>query len=341
MIFIKTEANEKVGGGHLGRSFSLAVEFVNRGYKVNIILSNTPTRIINAYKHKDISFQFISDNDKYNLNSYLSFIPAQSTIIFDNDDNKYYSGKLIRGLREFGIRTVCFTISDKGFIETDFLINPNIISLSQSYHTAPHTILLLGPEYMIFNKLYRGIKVEKTYKKHYGFSLMITFGNADVCDLTILFLKVLASKKFSFSKVYVIVGKLVSNLSEISKLSEKAKENNVEVLYNTEDLRAFYANVDAIITSGGMSMWEGIVFALPAIVFASSNRELEYVDYMMKQKFIYKFGDFRALPDTNCIAALLNEIPDKIKDKDKLQINQLIEKVDTNGIYNIIDRLIE
>ena len=142
MIFFKSEANSHVGAGHLQRSITLAREFLSHGIESSFIFAESPPSSINKVVGEGFKNFRIEKELQYNYREYLKIIPPYSLIVFDTDDYFFYSGEIINELREHNIKTACFSISDKHYISTDLLINPNIISRILNYSEKSFKIFL-------------------------------------------------------------------------------------------------------------------------------------------------------------------------------------------------------
>jgi spore coat polysaccharide biosynthesis predicted glycosyltransferase SpsG len=293
--------------------------------------------VINQLKINNHRVFHIRKEKEFDATEYLQYVKQDSLIIFDTDNPKFYSGLLINELRENGIKTACFSISDLHCITTDFLINPNIISETHNYKTAPYTKKLLGPEYFIFREEFR--KQGKCQKKmvQRPYKLLLIFGSADVLRLTKYFLTLLNDLKEFICQVNIVVGRLNPDINEIKEITGQV-EIDIKLYIDTKEIEKIYKASDLAITSAGASMWEMALYNIYQLVIASSPRELIYTNYLHKLNYIYKLSDCNSLPSPKEMNSILLNI---FKKEAFININtqDFCKKVNPEGIYKLRNQL--
>ncbi|MBN2165260.1 MAG: hypothetical protein JW717_03185 [Marinilabiliaceae bacterium] len=339
IIFIKAEANEKIGGGHIYRSLSLARKIRDRGINVKFIFSDSPFKIQNKVINEGFEIIILDNGQQLNPEEYIKHIPQKSLILFDTDDYNFYSGHLIDELRKHFVKTACFTITDKYPITTNLLINPNIISQKHIYQTSVDTKKLLGPGFMIFRDEFRNV-VSKKKSFQLPITILLIFGNADNHHLTLFFLDIIQKLGEYVKKIIVVCGSLNTDIHDIKQRIDTSTQQITELHVDVPNLDYLYNQVDVAITSAGMAMWEMALFRIPLIVFSSSTREIEYTNYLHKLNYIYKIGDISIIPHQIKIMTELKELFDT-KRLNNLKLSQFNEIINPEGIDRIIDSLID
>ncbi len=296
-IFIKADANPVIGGGHLHRCLSLA-ELLSENTNVEFIFSETSEHLMKKVS-ENFKIHIIEKNNQYSSSAYLSIVPPKSLIIFDTDNPAFYSGELINNLQKNNIKTACFTISDKDKIDTDILINMNIVAFKHNYKTSDKTLKLLGPQYLMFNSVF--LKSIPSKKQNHQKNLLIFFGNADPNGLTKKITDNLSIFEKYFDKIIVIVGNLNKDKEIIENKINESKNNKVKISDNISPDKMFeiYSNTDVAICSAGMTMWEMALFEIKQIVIPASQREIEYAEYLNDLNFICSPFNFQNLPNNN------------------------------------------
>lgn len=337
-VFFKSESNNKVGGGHLKRSIVLAKEFNKKGIESVFIFSESPESVFQIIRDEGFEVITLAVKDQFIFQEYIKFITGDSLIIFDTDDHRFYSGDLINNLRSKGIKTACFTVTDKYFISTDYLINPNIISLKHDYNTPSYNEKMLGPGFMIFRDEFRDLPDIRP-REFEDLNLLLVFGNADPHHLTSFFIDVLDNTFLKFNSINIVAGKLNTDLDAIRKETSNFK-GNVNLYINTRDILSLYLKTDIAITAGGMAMWEMALFAIPQLVVASSEREIEYTDYLSGLKYVCKLGDYYNMKNPVVIARKMEEIinNDLIR---RIDLDSFKKCVNPHGVHRIINKLLE
>ena len=339
MIFFKAEANEAIGGGHLQRAIAIAKECRRFGINASFIFGNSPSSSLNRVKREGFNLFEIAHDKQLIPETYLEILPENSILIFDTDDFHFYSGHLIDQLRNHGIKTACFTITDAYKISTDLLINPNIISRIQNYDTADHTVKLLGPGYLIFREEFRdSILIRNTGEQNNR--LILNFGNADANHLTVYFLDVLERIGSLFSRINIVAGILNQDLEKISSRVQSPGNKNIELHINISNISELYRVSNFAITAAGMAMWEMALFKIPQLVIASSKREIEYVNYLSGINYIYSLGSYSTLPAPDDMAKRIEGILQQ-KALENLRLDAFANEINPRGIMNIIEKIVE
>jgi len=335
MILFKAEANSKVGGGHLFRCLELARLCKQRGEEVGFIFTESSQNIINRVARLGFKIFNIENEKQYTINAYLRFIQSNYLIVFDTDDYRLYSGKLINDLRSNNIKTACFTITDKFEITTDLLINPNIVSQLHKYKTASYTNKLLGPKYLIFRDdfLQNNPKLNISGK---NINMFLYFGNADNNHLTLYFLEILKNFKRLFEKIIVVAGSLNSDIMLIKEIISEFKEVQIELHVDTDNISRLYEECNLAITSGGMSLWEMALFNVSQMVVSSSSREKEYVKFLSALGYILNLGHFNELPSKRQLSKNISEFV--VKEKFRiLKTEEFKNCINPFGKYKIVN----
>jgi len=337
-VFIKAEANDEVGGGHLFRSLALAKKIWENGIPVKFIFSETPKHLRKKVYYAGFKSITITKEQQLDPNVYLKFLPNESLILFDTDNFRFHSGNFIEVLKSHNIKTACFAVTDQYEISTDILINPNIVSKLHNYKTPSKTKKLLGPSYMLYKEEFRHVK---TFKKNivYPSTLIIVFGNADAFHLTIYFLKILPHLKQYLKKLIVVCGGLNSDVKTIKSFIKSQKSISIELHNDVNNMVPLYEQADLAITSAGMALWEIALYNIPQIVFASSPREIIYSDYLNKLNYIYKIGEIPNKPSQSKMKEELEKIF-STKKLELLRTTQFNKILNPNGIDKITKALV-
>jgi spore coat polysaccharide biosynthesis predicted glycosyltransferase SpsG len=321
----------------LHRSLALADLCSKKGISPGFICAESSGSALKKIRDKGYVVHILEKNEQFSPHSYTDIIGQKGLIVFDTDDPKFHSGKLIDTLRENKIKTACFTITDEYDITTDLLINPNIISETHRYRTARDTKLLIGPKYMIFSELYRQPSVygQPDGKKK---NLLVFFGNADTNRLTIRFIPIIRKLSDRFDKIFVIIGSLNKDGETIRQRIQTGDSERIRLFSNVVNMSEIYQQTSTALSSGGMAMWERALFNISQLIIASSDREKVYTDYLHEQKYIYKLGDFDHLPEDQNMFQKINRILNN-DISGILNSDEFKQKVNPEGIDLIVDNL--
>lgn len=334
-FFFKAEANNVVGAGHLHRCISIAREIEKRGFQVSFIFSNSNKSEISKIKAIGWDIHQIDSNDELNAEKYLPFIPEGSFLLFDTDDSKFYSGDLIKKLRQRNVVTACYTITDKYPIDTDILINTNVVSATHHYITPAYTTQIIGAKYLIFNQQFRNNnEFHISPSKHKN--ILLFMGNADEKRLTEALLARLSEAVIDADKITILLGSLNTRKKEIQELLNDFPYN-FALVENVANMLALYDNTNLAITSAGMTMWEMALFKIPQLIVASSPREASYASFLDGKKYINLIGNYNKVPTSKELADSITES----FNSPNLDLDGFERLLDPDGIVKMVDQFID
>ncbi len=288
-FYIKTDANENIGSGHLQRCLNLA-EFLKDDHKITFIFCNTSSLIIKEVK-KNFSAIFFKDNKdllgkiektlKKNEYNFLILDDYSTNYIWEKAIYNYFSKVLVIGDH----------LDKKHYC--DLYLNQNVID-NRSQKTLikkfSNIKCLLGPKYALLDKNYSKY-ARNERSKIYLKNIVISFGGSDKENLTDKVLNILSQRKFNKFKIKVAIGK---NYQYFNNLSKKYKSNNRIIFYKgLNSLAKINYNSDLSIGAGGISTWERLCLSLPSLVFLVSDNQKVTIDALSKKNFIIYAGKMK------------------------------------------------
>ena len=334
-FFFKAEANTKIGGGHLHRCISIAKEVITKGHEVAFIFADSTVQSKDKIRALNWPIFQINKSQELSVEPYLEFIPKGSFILFDTDNPEFYSGTLINELRSHNITTACYTITDQFPIDTDILVNTNVVSKTHTYHTPNYTQQIIGSEYLIFNEQFRKEKIFPSVPSNQC-SALVFLGNADFNQITTKVLTALTIGEPSFDHVNILIGGLNPNAEAIKKQAATLPFAYT-IHHNISDLKPLYQITDVAITAAGMTMWEMALYKIPQLVIASSPREATYTNYLNQHHYIKYLGEFSE-------ESTLLDLNSKLRSvliHSELNLDGFKDLLDPNGIEKMVSKFIE
>ena len=285
-FFFKTDANEKIGNGHLQRCLNLA-EVLRNEHEITFVFCNTSNLILEEIKKKfkiivlegnKILLKKAKKIFKNKDHSYLILDDYSVNYSWEKAISHYFSKVLIIG-DHLNRKHHC-----------DFYLNQNVIenkikeSLIKKFLG---TKCLLGPKYALLDKKY--FKYARKEKNRVSLkNIIISFGGSDKENLTDKVLDVLSQKKFDTFKIKVAIGK---NYQYFDDLVKKYRSNKKIFFYkNLKSLASINYNSDLSIGAGGISTWERLCLSLPSVVFLVSDNQKVTINALQKRKTIIYAG---------------------------------------------------
>jgi spore coat polysaccharide biosynthesis predicted glycosyltransferase SpsG len=159
---------------------------------------------------------------------------------------------------------------------------------------------------------------------------MITFGGADICNLTSKVLKLLVDAYPQLNKK-VVIGKGFRNTSEI----EAIKDHNTELIYhpNAAEMKNVMLESDVTISACGQTLYELARIGVPTIGICMVENQLQNTEGWRKSGFLEYVGWHN---DENLLNNLLEAINKLMPYTERFRRNKIGRKyVDGKGAFRI------
>jgi len=337
--YIRVDANNTIGTGHLVRTEILADKLSEKGINITFLCKDIPVNYKSHITSKNFHIELIKESkfELYQINKILNKT-ENNILIVDSDKNEFYTKEFQLGIKNNGIKLMIITFFHQYHFYADIILNQNIMALSQTYFCEDYTIKLLGPKNVILNNKYREISKNLNHYKNKNTdkTVLISFGGVDKPNRTELILKSLLNIENKPGKIIVILGSMYQHKDKIEQICQETNINT-EVYQNTPRMPYLLSESDIVFSSGGLTVWEAGILKSLSIIIGFSEREKIGGKYLDENKFGFYLSDFEKIDLnnlTNIINKLINEDHSKI-------IDNLYSNIDVNGIYKVIDNIIK
>ncbi len=337
MIYIRADANEIIGVGHIMRCLSIAQQLKSLQEKAVFIISDERSRKI----IDDYGFEVIC------LNSQWDDLDKEIPYLCDAID-KYHINKILidsyyvteNYLSEISKKVKTYYIDDINSMKysVDVLINYNIYATDLDYeekYKFSKTKLLLGTKYAPLRKEFTNIK----RRNYTGIKkVLITSGGTDNFNVIGSILSELKDvfRDFEF---YCIIGRFNKNSDS---LREEYKDNkNIHILQNIKNIDYYMKKCDIAITAGGSTTYELCSCGTPSVLYTIADNQLGIAKTFSQLGIIKWCGDIRE-DISACIKNIIIEIK-KLQNIDYwTQISlRMQETVDGCGTLRLANELIK
>lgn len=340
MFYIRADANEIIGTGHIMRCLSVAEEMKSRGIEVIFITADHfPDEIIFSRKFKSICLNSRWDNLDSEINKMYGLICNNKIqgILIDSYFVTY------RYLQEICKHAKVIYMDDTGVINypVDMLVNYNIYAKDIDYQKLTddgNTKLLLGVKYVPLRSEFQNIKTSFRERVQ---SVLISTGGADSYNITgKILMGIINVPDFSSIQFYVISGKLNSSVNKL--LDIEKKYTNIHICQDVVCMSEIMCKCDVAISACGSTMYELCACGVPAVTFSFADNQIHGLDGFQKRELAINCGDCRT-----DMEKVINNICIKLKEfifntplRKKIYTN-LINLIDGNGTKRIVDKAIQ
>ncbi len=341
-FFFLTNGNSQIGLGHIKRCLILADEAKKQNISSCFLTTENSAKANEVIEEN--GYKLYALNVENSLPEDLLKIMKETAcslkifLIIDSDDQKFRDLVFQEKLLEVGVQFMYIVLDNQGCFRSRYLLNQNILAPTLHYQTEEYTEKMLGSNYFVFDEAARSIESKINLKKKEKYNLFVAFGGADPLNLTSKIISCLDKTKNRVQKVYIIVGVLNPNLSEISKRAENS-DLDIEVIFNTSKIYDYMSKSDLAICSMGLTYWELALHNIPCISISASRREEKVLNYLTEANYCLKLGygnEFNS-----------EEISEKLSDYFEgeyfldLNLSHLQKEVNRNGAELIIKTILK
>jgi UDP-2,4-diacetamido-2,4,6-trideoxy-beta-L-altropyranose hydrolase len=273
-VFIRTDANPTIAGGHVMRCLSVADELANVGADVEFVLSDsTPAEIIEGRGFSDRVLGTDWRNIEEGVEPLCELCDAAVSPVVLVDT---YS--ITKEYVEFlaAHAPVCYLGSKGGDLGNLALIANYSTDIDERFYRETYggrnTKLLLGPGYAPLRHDFSLAYRERTEAIR---NVLLTTGNTDPYGFIPMFLRgALECSELNDVLFSVVVGSMVSDEVYSEILGVVSGNSRVEIHRAVRDMASLMQSCDAAVTANGTTVYELSAAGLPSVTFAMVEEQV-------------------------------------------------------------------
>ncbi|OEH86754.1 UDP-2,4-diacetamido-2,4,6-trideoxy-beta-L-altropyranose hydrolase [Desulfuribacillus stibiiarsenatis] len=281
-ILIRADASVNIGTGHIMRCLTLAEQIRSMTQNVEICFicqrleGNLITYIQNQYNIPVLEVHG-DDNPEQLIHKIIKNYSAVDLLIVDHYQLDSIWHKKMRDIAKNIL--VIDDLSNRE-LECDALLDQNYNEnmFNRYKHFVPeHCRLFIGPKHLLLRNEFLETKakarlVGQTKEILNLTKILIFYGGSDPTNETEKALEALMLLKWQSFKIKVIVGITNPKSHDIKSF---CKSHNIEVLQNVSNMAEILMDIDIVLGSGGVSMWERCYLGIPTIttIVAENQRQ--------------------------------------------------------------------
>ena len=272
---IRTNANEKIGLGHLSRSMSFAKLFKKSNCK--ILIDKGSRKLSSKLKNFNVSYLY-KKGEKFNNETSdatkVSKILSKGKFDYVFVDDYRLGYKWEKYISKFCKKIICIDdfINRNHFSDVYINTKPDFIETKKfikiiSKHNKNNCKHLLGPNYYLPDEKLLKLKDKNKTKNFFTF----TFYNGGSGDLLIFKKTIDKILKLNKIKINLIVG----TFSKKKKIERFYRENKlINLIHNPKNIYKIFKDTDLLISSAGVVTYESAYLNVPTLLIKmNSNQE--------------------------------------------------------------------
>lgn len=324
-IFILTEGGRKYGLGHMARCCALYDAFKEKGETPRIIVNGDSAiqPFLNGKRHSVINW--LEEQEKL-----LKIVKKADIVVIDS----YLAGKdLYKKISSLAGVPVYIDDTDRLSYPPGVIVN-GAAHIEKSYYLNKEANdHLLGGFYTLLQKPFWD--VPKKIVKKQAKEILVTFGGADLINLTIKVLELLVLEYPEFSKK-IVIGRNFAGIKGV----ERSKDDTTELIFHPsgDKMKRLMLKADMAISAGGQTLYELARVGLPTIAVATAANQLSNIKGCRKAGCI-KYAGFH---DEKELLAKLSRSLDAMLDyglRNKMSLAGR-KLITGEGAKNVVDRIL-
>ena len=341
-LVIRTDANEKIGSGHLYRMISLAIEWQKTNGKTLFILSELNALSKKLLKESNLSFRIIKrdNNECENIKKIVNSFNANQLII----DGYQFDENFLENLNKQNFKLIVFDdYMHLKYYDCDIIVNQNIYAKKLKYKTNKNTKKLLGSDYVILRDEFKKYNKFKPLFSNHNKSITIfigSFPNEDVINNLIAIAIDITHSLKNKLKINIILG--TSTIID-NRIVDKCEKNNIKLIFSTNNISNIFSKSSLVVCSAGTVSWEVSFMGLPGIFLSlvdnqyliSKHLDDEQLGVAIDLRKMKSFSQHYYLKIKNEIMLLINN--DVLMEKMSRNAKKII---DFNGKQRIIKEIL-
>jgi len=339
-IFIRTDASNNIGTGHVMRCLTLADELRQKGTDINFICRERPGNLISyienrGYKVHQLPGDIDIETDRRLIKEIVSKCETKPDWViidhYDIDISWEYP------LREHVKKIMVIDDLANRRHDCDLLLDQNYSKKENRYNgfIPENCVQLLGPEYAILRPQFQKARDNLRERDGGVNRILIFMGGVDPKNITSKALRAIHMLDRSDIVVDVVIGNLNPYHDEIKILTSKIP--NTICHHNVEDLAKLMSSADFCIGAGGTTTWERCCVGLPAITIILAENQKDISESLDKEGAIINLGWYQNITEYN-----IKEVVEGLIDNPQKMVSMSDKSrslVDGEGVIRVVDTI--
>lgn len=272
IVFIRCDANERIGRGHLTRCLVLADELRESGYKITFLRKDKSFFMQDVIIKSKYKVEHIDED--YNI---IELAKKNLPILFIADIPEDIPYSIMRYLKQQEIVTVSIDSTQAYSRHCDLCFFPQHAKVQSSlYRGNVH----VGIEYTLirpdFFKDNNSISVLETEKQ----SILVMMGGTDPKNLTYDVTSTILKLTTQDENIIVLLPKGHTDYEKVKSLSSR-----VTLCSDVENMPALLKKVKLSIVHFGTSVYEMLISAIPSILICSTQDDIDSAKWFEKKGY--------------------------------------------------------
>lgn len=305
-VYIRTDASNQIGSGHVMRCLTLANQLKQKGVLIKFICRELEGNMIEyirkqnfevftlakitAASHWDWTTEHWLDDSQETIDVLKNENKSINMLIVDHYSFDIKWEKKIRPLVEKIM--VIDDLADRKH-DCDLLLDQNYyVNMENRYNglVSVNCLKFLGPNYALLRDEFLSIDPSTIERNGEIRNILIFFGGSDFTGETLKSLYAIEKLIHSGLKINVVIGASNPHKSKIKRFCDS--HTSIQLHCQIDYMAKLMLEADIAIGAGGSASWERIYVKLPAVVEIVADNQRELTEALVTTCAVYSLGKY-------------------------------------------------
>ncbi|MEI7635797.1 MAG: UDP-2,4-diacetamido-2,4,6-trideoxy-beta-L-altropyranose hydrolase [Syntrophus sp. (in: bacteria)] len=326
-LYIRADADSKIGIGHVMRCFALAQAWQDQGAAVTFISCCESALLKQRVQNEGFNFIPLgcACPDPEDLKSTLSLLrmegaadPKDWFVL----DGYHFTPDYQKAIYEAGMHLM--VIDDMNHLASyhaDMILNQNSHAHKLIYNCPEGTTVLQGIAYVFLRREFLEYRNRNRVIPVRAKKILVSFGGADPDNVTYKVIKSLQLLGELDMEITVVVGPANAHKDNLHSTLESSGLS-YKLLINPSNMVDIMADVDLAISAGGGTFWELAYMGVPCLMVILAENQREVAEELGKVGIVMNLGWHNLLSSEDIARAIRNMVVSDQARRDMLNEGQ-------------------
>ncbi len=342
-LYIRADANGKIGAGHIMRCIALAQAWQEQGGEVTFISHCESDALKERIQSQ--GFRFIAlDHVCPNPSDLMNTLAILKNEINDQKiwlvlDGYHFTTKYQKAIRDEGIRLLVIDdMNHMSHYHAEILLNQNIHAPDLDYRCSEHTTLLLGTRYVLLRREFLKYRDFRRHIPEQAKNILVTLGGADPDNVTLKVIEALKLLDDLEIEVKVVLGPANPHRNTLEQALASAHFLHY-ILGNPPNMPGLMAWADVVMSAGGSTCWELAFMGEPTVVLALAENQSSSAEGLEQAGMAINLGRFDQVSNGKIADAMIKLLNDSKQRNRMSRSGQQL--VDGNGASWVVRAILD
>ncbi len=299
-LLVRTDADQRLGIGHLMRCISIAAKWVETGGEVTFLLTPLSEQLSELLTPHPFQLEFCNvERGSAQDAEHTATLANQLGADWILADGYWFGPEFQRIVASAKARLMLIdALGAPQYNSANLILNANIYANEQYYRDrAPHTELLLGLDYLPLNRAFTQTRRNEARAPDDPPRVLISLGGGDPDNITGRILTLLEELPVA-GAITVIIGPANQNFQALDQMAQQSR-HQIHLVQSPKNMPELMQQADAAILAGGSTVWEALYMGVPTLLMSYADNQIRVASKLDELELCLYAGHMRGeIPQT-------------------------------------------